>query len=132
MRTRLYRRAAPAIAALPASCRPAIHTARVLYAEIGREIERQGFDSVSQRAVVQPRRKLEAMLRALPAMALMPRTGNVTALPATQFLLDAMPAASGREPAVAPWYRVRDRAIWTIDLFERLERERRAQMQRIG
>ena len=51
---------------------------------------------------------------------------------------DAVPArcdagrASAREPAVAPWYRVRDRAIWTIDLFERLERERRAQMQRVG
>lgn len=128
----LYRRAAPAIAALPASCRPAIHTARILYAEIGREIERQGFDSVSQRAVVQPRRKLEAMILALPAIALRSQDAVGAALPATQFLLDAMPPAAEREPAVAPWYRVRDRAIWTIDLFERLERERRAQMQRAG
>jgi phytoene synthase len=128
---RLYQRSAPAIAALPVSCRPAIHTARVLYAEIGREIERQGFDSVSQRAVVQPRRKLEAMLLALPAILLIPPAGHVKALPATQFLLDAMPAALARE-AVPPWYRVRDRAIWVIDLFERLERERRSQVQRIG
>ena len=129
---RLYRRAAPGIAALPASCRPAMYTARILYAEIGREIERQGFDSVSQRAVVQPRRKLAAMLRAMPAIALASRPADAAALPATQFLLDAMPAGFAREPAVAPWYRVRDRAIWTIDLFERLERERRAQMQRVG
>lgn len=129
---RLYWRAVPAIAALPASCRPAIHTARILYAEIGREIERQDFDSVSRRAVVQPRRKLEAMLLALPAIALSSRNAAGAALPATQFLLDAMPSASTREPAVPPWYRVRDRAIWTIDLFERLERQRRAQMQRAG
>jgi phytoene synthase len=128
---RLYRRAAPAIAALPASCRPAIHTARILYAEIGREIERQGFDSVSQRAVVQPRRKLEALILALPALALSSRNAAGPALPATQFLLDAMPAGISRE-AAPPWYRVRDRAVWVIDLFERLERERRAQMQRAG
>ena len=128
---RLYRRAAPAIAALPASCRPAIHTARILYAEIGREIERQGFDSVSQRAVVQPRRKLEALFMALPAIAFSSRNAAGPALPATQFLLDAMPAGISRE-AAPPWYRVRDRAVWVIDLFERLERERRAQMQRAG
>ena len=128
---RLYRRAAPAITALPASCRPAIHTARILYAEIGREIERQGFDSVSQRAVVQPRRKLEVLFMALPALALSSRNGAGPALPATQFLLDAMPAGISRE-AAPPWYRVRDRAVWVIDLFERLERERRSQMQRAG
>jgi phytoene synthase len=129
---RLYLRSARAIAALPASCRPAIHTARILYAEIGREIKRQGYDSVSKRAVVQPRRKFEAVLWALPALALMRPECNAPPSPATQFLLDAMPAGLGREPAVPPWYRVRDRAIWVIDLFERLERERRSQVQRIG
>jgi phytoene synthase len=129
---RLYRRSAPAIAALPVSCRPAIHTARVLYAEIGREIERQGFDSVSQRAVVPPRRKLEAMLLALPTMLLIPPGENLKPLAATQFLLDAMPVGLARGSAVPPWYRVRDRAIWVIDLFERLERERRSQVQRVG
>jgi hypothetical protein len=36
------------------------------------------------------------------------------------------------QPAMPAWYRVRDRAIWVIELFERLERERRAQMQRAG
>jgi phytoene synthase len=82
--------------------------------------------------VVQPRRKFEALLLALPAMALLPRMGNVKPLAATQFLLDAIPASSGRGPIVPPWYRVRDRAVWVIDLFERLERERRSQVQRTG
>jgi phytoene synthase len=128
----LYRRATPAIAALPASCRPAIHTARILYAEIGREIARQGYDSVSRRAVVSPRRKCAAMLRALPPLALMPRERGMTASPAAHFLIDALPAGFARESTMPPWYRVRDRAIWVIDLFERLERERRSQVQRIG
>lgn len=128
----LYRRAAPAIAALPASCRPAIHTARILYAEIGREIARQGHDSVSRRAVVSPQRKWAAMLRALPPLVLVPRERSVPTSPAAQFLLDGLPAGFARESAVPPWYRVRDRAIWVIDLFERLERERRSQVQRIG
>lgn len=129
---RLYRRATPAIAALPASCRPAIHAARVLYAEIGSEIERQGYDSVSQRAVVSPRRKVEALLKSLPSMLLVPSQDNVAASSAAQFLLEGIPAGLGQESTIPPWYRVRDRAIWLIELFERLERERRSQMQRIG
>ncbi len=81
--------------------------------------------------MVQPRRKLEALFLALPALALSSRNAAGPALPATPFLLDAMPAGISRE-AAPPWYRVRDRAVWVIDLFERLERERRAQMQRAG
>lgn len=129
---RLYRRATPAIAALPASCRPAIHAARVLYAEIGSEIERQGYDSVSRRAVVSPRRKVEALLKSLPSMLLVPSEDHVAASSAAQFLLEGIPAGLGQESTIPPWYRVRDRAIWLIELFERLERERRSQMQRIG
>jgi hypothetical protein len=43
----LYERAEHGIAALPRDCRPAIQAARLVYAEIGREIERQGLDSVA-------------------------------------------------------------------------------------
>lgn len=127
----LYRRSAPAVAALPLSCWPAIHAARVLYAEIGREIERQDCDSISRRAVVSPRRKAVALLRASPA--LVPRMRFAGAAPsaaAAQFLIDAVPGPFARERRFAPWQRVHERAIWMIDLWERLER--RSQVQRTG
>ncbi len=64
----LYERSRDGVAALPSDCRPAIHAARLVYAEIGRQIAANGHDSVSQRAYVSGRRKLtllgEAMLAA--------------------------------------------------------------------
>ena len=46
------------IGCLPADCRPAMHAARLLYAEIGRTVESNGYDSVTRRAVVPTARKL--------------------------------------------------------------------------
>jgi phytoene synthase len=39
-------------------CRPGIYAARLLYAEIGHEVARNGYDSVSRRAVVPGSRKM--------------------------------------------------------------------------
>ena len=55
---RLYAQRLSGIAMLPAGCRPSIHAARLLYAEIGRAVERNGHDSVTRRAVVPTPRKL--------------------------------------------------------------------------
>ena len=49
-------------AQLPLACRPGINAARLLYAEIGHEVARRGFDSVSARAHVWARRKLGLLL----------------------------------------------------------------------
>ena len=57
----LYGRATLGIDNLPRSCRPGIYAARALYAEIGREVERPGLDSVSQRAVVSGAPKLAVL-----------------------------------------------------------------------
>lgn len=57
----LYRRAASGIAMLPRLCRPGIHAASIFYAEIGREVEREGLDSVARRVYVPTRRKLELL-----------------------------------------------------------------------
>jgi phytoene synthase len=62
-----YVRADPGIALLPADCRAAIRAARLIYADIGREVARRGFDAVSGRAVVSGRRKLWLVARALVA-----------------------------------------------------------------
>jgi len=61
----LYERAEWGIAQLPARVRPGIFAARTIYAEIGREIESNGLDSVSQRAIVSNRRKVRLLASAI-------------------------------------------------------------------
>jgi phytoene synthase len=95
---RLYRRAERGIAELPRDCRPAIQAARLVYAEIGREVERHGCDSVSRRAVVSGQRKIALMALAMEAALWRTvRTGwrmpALAPLPAIAFLVDAAASA---------------------------------------
>lgn len=127
-----YSRATLGIANLPIGCRPGIYAARALYAEIGRELERNGLDSVSRRAVVSTNRKLAVLARTLllpqtewaPAQNLVVHTAAVEE---TRFLVEAVAATPLRENA-KPRRPIEDRVVWVIDLFERLER--RDQLQR--
>jgi phytoene synthase len=134
----LYERAALGIAALPRDCRPAIQAARLVYAEIGREVERAGGDSVSRRACVSAQRKLGLMAVAFGAVAVSParrRSGDdlePAPLPAIQYLVDAAAIPTpAREDRPHTLHRVRparfdERMLWTIGLFERLEERQRA------
>ncbi len=61
----LYERALPGIDALPLVCRPGIHAARRIYAEIGRVLEARDADPSTGRAVVPHRRKAQLLARAL-------------------------------------------------------------------
>ena len=125
----LYERAASGVASLPVDCRPAIHAARLLYSEIGQEVRRRGLDSVAQRAVVTSRRKAWVLLGALAATGSMQSLQPYPPIAQTAFLVDACASpGSGSHRGPMPWHRVRDRAIWVIDLFEQLER--RAELQR--
>jgi 15-cis-phytoene synthase len=54
----LYHRADGGIARLPRDCRLAVRAARLVYSDVGREIRRAGFDSVSRRAVVSSARQV--------------------------------------------------------------------------
>jgi len=63
----LYRRADLGIACLPSDCRVAIRAARLVYAEIGEQVRRANYDSVTTRAVVPGWRKLWLIARALGA-----------------------------------------------------------------
>jgi phytoene synthase len=112
----LYARAAAGIGELPAGCRIGIDAARRLYAEIGREVQRRGCNSVDSRAVVAPRRKASLLAQ---AAILRPVRGrqDVSPLPATQYLVDA--AAGHEEPSAE------GRVAWLLDLFARLERHDR-------
>lgn len=126
-----YARAISGIDALPLSCRPGIHAARLIYAEIGREVERNDLDSVSRRAVVDRSRKLHLLGRAAVAsVTWRPKVCGFTE-PAARFLIDAVAASVPVRAAVKVKRRsVVDRAVWILDLFERLER--RDQMLRSG
>ena len=115
----LYRRSEAGICALPRDCRPAICAARLVYAEIGRELERHGLDSVNTRAVVSRNRKLALIARATAA-ALGPngrRRDAPAALPAVQYLVDACHA----EPPPLPSLQAEPigRVGRVIELFER-------------
>lgn len=118
-----YDRSIAGIGALPRRCRPGIHAARLIYAEIGREIARGGFDSVSRRAVVSSPRKLRLLADAFAA-SLVPRAPMTDVFePAASPAIAAVAASSlPRHPVQAPRKSVVDRAVWVIDLFERLER----------
>ncbi len=123
----LYQRAAAGVAALPPRCRPAIHAARLMYAEIGHEVARAGCDSVTRRAVVPASRKAALLARALAAAARRGDSVSAPAIPEAQFLLDAVADFDAQ-------HEVRERAstvhgmtakrqlVWTLELFERLER----------
>jgi 15-cis-phytoene synthase len=132
----LYDRATFGIAHLPLACRPGIYAARALYAEIGRELERGGLDSISKRAVVSKNRKFAVLARMLlsletewiPARKL----GPIGQLDETRFLVDAVAATPLYEvrPSKVRTRPIEDRVVWVIDLFARLER--RDQLQRTG
>lgn len=133
----LYGRATLGIAHLPLSCRPGIYAARALYAEIGRELERCGLDSVARRAVVSTKRKLTVLARTLalpgtdwvPALKLAP----AAELEETRFLVEAVaatPLHGAPQPAKVRAKPIEDRVVWVIELFARLER--RDQLQRSG
>ena len=90
---RLYERSAVGVAMLPRDCRMAIRAAALLYSNIGEEVRRRGGDSVSSRAVVPGARKLRLLARAFGARFSAdrePREGDAPALPAVQFLVDAV------------------------------------------
>jgi len=121
----LYRRADSGIAMLPGRCRPAMYAARLLYAEIGREVARQGFDSVSQRAVISSARKLR-VLSGLPGLLVLP-SGQLrsSALDETEFLVAAA-AAAGDSLVPGVLARMEQKAGWVLGLFDEVERRERA------
>jgi phytoene synthase len=122
----LYRRAEQGITALPRDCRPAIHAARLVYAEIGHQLQRSGLDSVNRRVVVSKGRKIALMARATGAALVAPGAAPVPlhALPAIQYLVDAVPAdtqahGSQEAPPARANRNFDERVVWLIDLFER-------------
>ena len=121
----LYRRAEHGVGALPRDCRPAIQAARLVYAEIGAEVQRARLDSISRRAVVSGRRKGLLMARALAAAVLdpaPPRT-RLEPVPAIAYLVEACVAAP--RPRLLPRGNFYQRTLWVLDLLEQVEHRNR-------
>lgn len=85
-----YQRSEWGISRLPFRVRPSIFAARSIYAEIGREVERNGFDSVTTRAYVNKRRKAWLLAGALKKSFVTHKRNPAPPLRETRFLLDAV------------------------------------------
>ena len=111
-----------------------------MYAEIGRELEKAGLDSINQRAVVSGKRKLALLARASAAVLITPADPNVhlAALPANLFLVEAAMqhgAATAKSPGKSsqpPRRSFEERAQWTADLFLRLQQADAAKNAALG
>lgn len=119
----LYERAEAGIAELPSGCRPAIRAARLIYAEIGRDLERAGHDSIGRRAKVPGRRKAVLMARALFPLS-EARICAEPALPEVAFLVEAVRPPE-EAPRTVPWWNFPGQVVRVLDLIEVL-RERDA------
>jgi phytoene synthase len=135
----LYERSDSGLARLPKSCRPGMYAARLLYAEIGHEVARHGYDSVSQRAVVPRSRKGRILADAWMAAKRRSPAAPVVEMPEAAFLLDAFAAAPLAPSALADsaregarWARIEDRVAWLVNLFDRLERRDRAAAEAVN
>jgi phytoene synthase len=123
----LYTRSSAGIAGLPLASRAGIHAAKLLYAEIGREIERCGCDSVSRRAVVSSRRKALLLTQSIAAFGSAGRSSEAPPLVEAQYLVDAVagspaPYLTHGERRSGALVAVEGRVVWLINLFEQLER----------
>ena len=108
------------IAMLPAGCRPSIHAARLLYAEIGREVERAAHDSVGRGPSSRPGASRCCMCSALVASIARRNASDAPVLEEARFLVDAVAAAPKPEGRPRSFD---ERAQWLADLFTRLEKQ---------
>lgn len=102
---RLYFRSEPGVAELPFACRPGIFAARNIYAGIGREVRKAGFDNITRRAYTTTGQKIGwLILSSIQAViaTVMPRSAVLYAkpLPECAYLVEA---AAERLPSDNPW-----------------------------
>jgi len=115
----LYKRSDAGVALLPLRCRPGIRAARVIYSDIGREIARQGYETVSKRAIVPRSRKSYLLAKSLFTIPLVRSEQRVDELEwppliETQYLLEDIESV----PSIP-------RTEWLVSLFHTLdEREK--------
>jgi phytoene synthase len=129
---RLYSQAGGGIALLPRDCRSAILAARLVYAEIGQQLRREGLDPMARRAVVPRSRKLVLLACAGVQSGWVGRhLVQVPPLAAIAYLVDQCQAIADDLAAseAATSVAVNGRVAWMLDLFERLEVHKLEQLE---
>jgi len=105
---RLYRRSEAGIDVLPLQARTGIWAARLIYAGIGKQLRKQGFDSISMRARTSAKQKMGWLAQAggrTTLSLIMPKSAVIYAKPLDEvaFLVDAASRArpdQGRSSSV--------------------------------
>ncbi|MEQ1651010.1 MAG: phytoene/squalene synthase family protein [Hyphomicrobium sp.] len=134
----LYASGERGITELPRDCRRGIRAAGLLYANIGHEVARRGYDSVTSRAVVSGRRKLGILTEALSTATSAQSTESYVLSDASRFLVDAVTLSPIRHatPQHAEkfrWWNLHEQGVHIIHLLENIERrQREATSQRAG
>ena len=127
---RLYRQAQHGIASLPPDCRAAICAASLIYAEIGHQLRRNGFNSVEHRTVVSTPRKLVLLFTAWTQAGWI-RVANSAAEPlaAVQDMVKRCghtTESPSNRVVYFPNRSMNQRVAWVFNLLERRENEKRA------
>ncbi len=118
----LYARADIGIGALAAPYRPGIWAARLLYADIGAQVARNRYDSMSVRARVSTPRKLALAAQAMRRAHAPPTPHRMLApVPEIIFLCEAVAAAPVPRPLREAPRGLDADAAWVVDLFASLE-----------
>lgn len=112
-----YERSGPGIANLPMDCRPAIKAASIIYREIGRQLKRNGGNSVDQRTIVSKSRKLQLLGQALVTTPLIWQPPVKPPAPATEFLVKWSPVLERTNTY--------DKGLEVIGLLQKRDRARR-------
>ncbi|MEM7243041.1 MAG: phytoene/squalene synthase family protein [Pseudomonadota bacterium] len=116
-----YRRSEAGVPALPLQARTGIFAARYIYGAIGKEIARNGFDSITQRAVTSKGTKLRLLLWSglrAAQLSLLPQSPilHATPDPSVRFLINA---ASITSDTKSGWF---ERADALLDVLAKLEK----------
>ena len=126
---RLYAQAHAGIAELPRDCRSAILAARLIYAEIGHQLRREGCNSVNHRTVVSSTRKLALLAQSkLQAHWVAAERTAAPPLAAIRYLIEGCDSAELVLPStvkLASQRSMSEKIEWLLSLSERLEFERR-------
>ena len=125
----LYSRADCGIFALPKDCHNGIRAARLLYAEIGHELQRKGMNSVDHRSVVSTQKKLKLLYNMFVSTYLQfsfitPK--HEAPLKECLFLINCVDKNYLESDELNPLFKknvnsIEKNAVWVIDLFEKLE-----------
>jgi len=111
-----YQLADEGIRQLPRGCRPGILAARRLYAEIGNTVVLNGYDSISQRAVVSRWRKCQILAGLVRNPAAAPEHMLEPCSAENEFLINALPHTEEWQSRSQP-RGFSARSEWMLELF---------------